>query len=161
MPKRNHAFRSARLALILGLAPAIVFARQTEDCHQAVLHPGASTRDRIELRQEGNVILLDIHRATGIGNAILQWPAPDRPATVAVRLHAFPSLEGFSARNGDAALECGQERPEGLPARLVCRMGANEIDPVRGESGFFEIILPPALLEGGMPVDIHWVDQWR
>jgi hypothetical protein len=161
VPKRKYRRRTACLALILGVAPAVVIARQADDCRQAAIHAGKSTRDRIELQQDGNAILLDIHLVTGIGNAILQLPALDHPVAVAVRLHAFPALEGFSVRGPNAAFECEQERQDGLRARLVCRIGANEIDAVRYEPGFIEVILPPALLESGAPVVILWIDQWR
>jgi hypothetical protein len=161
MPTCNIRPWAACLAWILGAAPIAIGAQAADDCHPPAIQPGASTRDRIELRQDGNAVLVDIHRVTGIGNAILRLPAPGAAATVTVRLHAFPALDNFIARDANAALECGQERPEGMPARLICRIGENRTDAIRQEPGYFEVTLPSALLESGASVDIHWVDQWR
>ena len=161
MPICNIRLWPACLAWILGAAPIGVGAQSADDCHPAAIQPGASTRDRIELRQDGTAVLVDIHRVTGIGNAILRLSALDAAATVTVRLHAFPVLESFSVRDANAVLECGQERPEDMPARLICRIGENRTDAVRQEPGYFEVTLPSALLESGDFVDIHWVDQWR
>lgn len=161
MPICNIRPWTACLAWILGAAPIDVSAQTADDCHPPAIQSGASTRDRIELRQYGNAVQVDIHRVTGIGNAILRLSALDAAVTVTVRLHAFPVLENFSARDANAALECGQERPEGMPARFICRIGENRTDAVRQKPGYFEVTLPSALLESGAPVDIHWVDQWR
>ena len=157
------ALRKTRLC-VLCLASILIAAvppATAGDCRDAGVHQGASSKDRIVLQQDGDSVLLDIHRVTGIGDAMLQLPACGRPGRMIVRLHDFPALESFGARVADTALECEQNRPEGVPASVVCRVAAQEIDAVRREPDYFEVTLPPALLESGGPVEIHWIDQWR
>jgi hypothetical protein len=106
-------------------------------------------------------MIVEIYRVTGIGARNVQPPQKGWPATVVVHLHDFSDLEGFTAHGPVAQLACGQSRPEGAPARPVCHFGGEEVDAMRHGADHFEVTLPPALLEAGSPVEIHWVDQWR
>jgi hypothetical protein len=142
--------------LIVSVTPATA-----GDSRDTWVHQGASTKDRIALQADGDAVMLNIHHVTGIGDAMLHLPTCGRSGRMIVRLHDFPALESFGARVADTSLECEQNRPEGVPAGIVCRVAGQEIDAVRREPDYFEVTLPPTLLESGGPVEIHWIDQWR
>jgi len=176
--RRRSALRLSSLVLIL-LATASPMHAQThsvtsclcadsgEDCEPLRECPtspprqGAASKDRVCLQQETRSIVMNIYHATGIGSTQLNRPQTGWPAIVSVRLHHFPELEGFSARSSAATFTCEQSRPDGIPARLDCRLADVPIDAIERKPEFIEILLPQVLLGGDGPVEIHWVDQWR
>ena len=131
------------------------------ECQTTPAPQGAVSTDRICLQQEIRSIVVDVEHVTGIGSTQLHRPQSGWPATVSVRMHHFPVLEGFSARSSAATFTCEQSRPEGVPARLDCRLADFPIDSIECKPEYIEIFLPQVLLEGDSPVEIHWVDQWR
>jgi hypothetical protein len=147
--------------LLIAMSPSAAAQPTAGECRDATITQGVSTRDRIDLQQDGRSLLIDIRRLTGIGRLKLQPSAPGCLASVVIRLHDFQELESLRIRTPDAALACDQMRVEGKAPRLVCRMGQRQIDAARRNPDHVEVSLPPALLEGGGPVEIHWVDQWR
>jgi hypothetical protein len=130
-------------------------------CRDAAIPQGAASRDRVYLGQDVHSIVVNVYHVTGVGSMLVHPPAIGWPAAVTVRLHHFPVLEGFSARAPAATLTCEQSRPEGIAARLDCRLAEVQIDAITREPEYFEVSLPQTLLEGANPVEIHWVDQWR
>ena len=176
--RRRSALRISLLVLIL-LATASPMRAQThsvtpslsadvgEDCEplrarqSTPLREGAASTDRVCLQQETRSIVMNIYHTTGIGSTQLNRPQTGWPATVSVRLHHFPVLEGFSARSTAATFTCQLSRPDGIPTRLDCRLADVPIDAIERKPEFIEILLPQVLLGGDGPVEIHWVDQWR
>jgi hypothetical protein len=123
--------------------------------------PKTATRDRVTVHQGSSDLVVDVRRVTGIGRTRLPAPARGWPDVVLVRLHDFSALESFRASASAATLTCEQGRPEGAPATLECRLDDTQLYPVERKPGYYEILLPKTLLEGGGPVEIRWIDQWR
>lgn len=138
-----------------------VYREPSGECQDTPAGQNAASRDRVCLRQEASAIVLDIYHANGIGSAQVHRPQSGWPAIFRVRLHHFSALEGFSARSSAATFTCGQSRPEGIRARLDCRLAEVAIGVVERKPEYFEVLLPKVLLEGASPVEIAWVDQWR
>ena len=122
----------------------------------------APAQDRIEVRQDGDVSIVDVYRVKGIGGAQVKAPASGWPPAVVVRLHDFPALESFKATSKAAAMDCALTRPEGQPAANRCTLGGAVVDAVRKDAGYYEVTLPEELLTAdGGAVELRWVDQWR
>lgn len=119
-------------------------------------------QDRIEVEQQGSESVVNVYRVKGIGGAQVKAPASGWPPEVVVRLHDFPDLESFRATSNKLTLECARIRPEGQPARQDCRLGKAVVDAVIQAAGYYEVRLPRQLLAANdVPVELHWVDQWR
>ena len=122
----------------------------------------ADTRDRMGSGLEGGTFVLNVYRVGGIGGAVLRAPAQGWPQAIAVRLHGFPELEGFSAKSARGALQCGLQRPERQPPKRVCTLDAAPVDALRGDTKLFEVTLPAAMLTAGSgPIEVRWVDYYR
>lgn len=122
----------------------------------------AQTRDRIEVRSDGDASIVDVYRVAGIGAAQVNAPKRGWPSAVIVRLHAFPELESFRATSKDAKLDCALVRPEGKPAQQICRLGDARVNASQRTAEYFEIKLPQTMLTANNgSIEIQWVDQWR
>jgi hypothetical protein len=119
-------------------------------------------QDRIEVKQQGDISVVNVYRVTGIGGAQVNAPKSGWPPAVFVRLHGFPALESFRATSKAAKLECALARPEGQPPRQDCRLGNAKVDAIERMSDYFEVKLPHAMLTAdNASIEVQWVDQWR
>jgi hypothetical protein len=125
---------------------------------EASSEPG---RDRLEVRNEGDVTVVDVYRVRGIGGAEVTLPK-NGPQAVVFRFHEFPALESLTARSESGVFECMVIRPEGIPAQNICQMGGARVEAMRISPGLIEVRLPAALLDSpGARAEVRWVDQWR
>jgi hypothetical protein len=122
----------------------------------------APREDAVQAEHEESRTVVNVYHARGIGGALVQAGASGWPASMVVRLHGFPELEGFSAKAATSALVCGMTRPENRAPVQKCRLDGAEIEALRKAGGVYEITLPPSLLRAAdTPVEIRWVDYWR
>jgi len=138
-----------------------VYREPAGECQDTPARQSTASTDRVCLRQEARAIVVDVYHANGIGSAQVNRPQSGWPAIFRVRLHHFSVLEGFSARSSAATFTCEQSRPDGIRARLDCRLAEVPIGVIERKPEYFEVFLPQVLLEGDSPVEIAWVDQWR
>jgi hypothetical protein len=154
-------------------APPAAAKTQTSQAASAAKTPPAATptkttakteprQDRIEVRQEGDMSIVNVYRVSGIGGAQVKAPASGWPLAVVVRLHGFPAVESFRATSNTAKLECAQIRPEGQSPRQDCRLGNAPVDAMQRGPDYMEVKLPNAMFAADSgPVELQWVDQWR
>jgi multidrug efflux system outer membrane protein len=122
----------------------------------------APREDAVQAAQEGGRTVVDVYHARGIGGALVHAGASGWPASMVVRLHGFPELEGFSAKAGASALVCDMTRPENRAPVQKCRLDGAEIEALRKTGSVYEVTLPQTLLRAAdTPVEIRWVDYWR
>ena len=175
--RRSALLISSLVLILLGVAPPMhaqtysvlsslftdpgVYREPVGECQDTPARQNAASRDRVCLRQEAGAIVVDIYHANGIGSAQLHRPQSGWPEIFRIRLHHFSVLEGFSARSSTATFTCEQSRPDGIRARLDCRLAEVPIGVVERKQEYFEVLLPKVLLEGNSPVEIAWVNQWR
>jgi len=118
--------------------------------------------DRLEIRQEGDRLVVDLYHRRGIGRAELSASRDGFPRAMVVRLHGFSQLESFTARSKTASLECGLIRLEGGQSVQICKLDGAPVDALSREGDHFEVELPRALFapDAG-PIAVQWVDWWR
>jgi len=121
-----------------------------------------AAQDRLEIRQEGDRLVVDVYHRRGIGRAELSASRDGFPRAMVVRLHGFPQLESFTARSKTANLECGLIRLEGGQSVQICKLGGTPVDALSREGDYFEVELPWALFapDAGA-IAVQWVDRWR
>lgn len=133
--------------------------------------------DRIEVRQEGENVLLEVWSPSGIGSAAIAPRDGKWPNVVVLRLHLRGleslvvtsdkvKLNGFvlshsgNTRHLHLSIE-GKEREPGTEFRVLDAAGK----PIQGlpdKDGYFELVLPKVMLEGQPKrVDLEWIDFYR
>lgn len=126
--------------------------------------PNASTplQDRMEAVREGDVWVLNIQHARGIGGALVEAPTSGWEHAVTVRLHDFPELESFSAKSGNSTLRCVTQRSGQGSVVHTCKLGETPVDVLRRTGALFEVDLPESMLtRDSGPIEVRWVDYWR
>lgn len=135
--------------------------------------------DQVKMKIENDTATLDVLSQSGIGGATVTLAKGKWPTTVVLRLH-LSGLESFAVSNGKIKLtgsvlshsgntkrlyltEIGkeEERKSGTEIKVLDAAGK----PVKGlpdKGGYFEIVLPKALLEGdSKSLEFAWIDFYR
>jgi hypothetical protein len=153
-------------ASIAAAAPAFEIGTQKKD-------------DRVEVTASADRACFTVRSPSGIGSATITRTADRWPATVVVQLHlrglesitlaaGKVTLAGSVASHGDQArwmslLDGGKERPveKGSPywTEITTRSTDGRV-PLK--DGYFEIVLPPALLRHQpKTLTLRWIDFYR
>ncbi len=146
------AARRVALAALLAFLPALAFG--------AVKAVPAKRTDSMVAKQQGQVI--EIQSPSGIGSGQVTRIGGSWPKAMAVHLKGFKELEHFRVTAGDLTLLCTLERPGGVTAERVCRLGDAPVDAVSEAGDAFVVRLPPQLLtKSQSSLVVEWVDYWR
>ncbi len=122
---------------------------------------GIGNGDRTDVTMEGSGSIVNVYRVRGIGGAAVRHPPSGWPPSVRMRFHGFASLDGFTARGGDATLRCETQGIADAPH--VCSLdGGSALDLVRRNVDGYEVELPSSLFAGGTDLlEVRWVERYR
>lgn len=149
------------------------------------LRPG-ERREEIKVASQDDAVVFEIRDARGIGGARITPKNGDWPKVVILRLHLggleqlqisgakislFASVLSHSGHRrlleieeaGKKRRSAGNDDPLWMTIKIKDALGA-EINalPDRAKGGYFEVVVPPALLAGeSAALTLHWIDFFR
>ncbi|MEX0792751.1 MAG: hypothetical protein WD045_06415, partial [Pirellulaceae bacterium] len=139
--------------------------------------------DRAQLRAQQGKSVVSLHSPTGISQAVIHRTEEKWPSHVTLHLH-LKGLEHLKVTSGELTLEAavssqgdhhavrqwkeGEEKsplnansPFWMEIRLIGKDG-KPTSTIPLEDGYFEIQLPPALLEENpKSITVSWIDFYR
>ena len=137
--------------------------------------------DKVEVKVESGKAVFSIHSPFGISQTVIERTDGNWPDSVILRLH-LKGLESFKVSNGKVTIEAAVSSQDGkvrlrkdgkedepldfkspywTEIRIVGKDGKPETK-IPLEDGYFEILLPKALLEDNpKSITISWIDFYR
>jgi hypothetical protein len=133
--------------------------------------------DSIKVKLEGESVAFDVLSPSGIGSATINPKGKQWPKKVILRLR-LKGLESLTIFNGKVTLGASVSSHGDQGQRVFLKDGSGETpigkdDPNRMEiklvggekvplnDGYFEIVLPEALLKDSKALTISWIDFYR